>query len=593
MPINKLIPGQLYDAEMKTIELLASLVPARGHIVEVGSLLGLSSWIWAKSADPSVTVHCIDLWELGGGGNFATLAAKHNQIFSLEQFLKNVADCPNVVAHQGCSPQDFLDWNTTIDLYFEDAVHTDPILSRNLEFWCGHLHPNGIVCGHDYTDRFPDVRAGAARLAARYQRRLQVVGSLWFILPGALAAATSDDVRLTVARLTELERMPKPAVSPANGQRAAALAKANEISSFAYEMVLEGLSSGAIARPDHGFVLRGTVRNTSGCDWPTYLGPDLYLEVGAELHVESEKIAAARQAVAGRTIAAGQSFEFELHLPVTVVGAGVCTIDLLYRHLFWFSARGAEAKKIPIPPPAGNSPTHPTPGSRNAEQLSTPRPPARWFHSYDFGGGEIAKGSKPLSILKREADAFFSEPIAGMTVLDIGAWDGYFSFEAERRGAADVLATDHFCWSGPGWGSKAGFDYAHAKFKSHVRSLDVDVFALDPAKLGVFDVTLFLGVLYHLKNPFGGLEQVSRMTRTYAVIETAVAELDHPAAVMRYYLGDELNGDPTNFFAPNHKCLEYMLRDVGFRRFKFSTIGYPSAMKRVIVHAWKSREETT
>ena len=42
-------------------------------------------------------------------------------------------------------------------------------------------------------------------------------------------------------------------------------------------------------------------------------------------------------------------------------------------------------------------------------------------------------------------------------MLDIGAWDGFFSFEAERRGASRVLATDHFCWSGEGWGTKAGF----------------------------------------------------------------------------------------------------------------------------------------
>ena len=45
-------------------------------------------------------------------------------------------------------------------------------------------------------------------------------------------------------------------------------------------------------------------------------------------------------------------------------------------------------------------------------------------------------------------------------MLDIGAWDGALSFEAERRGASRVLATDSFCWSGEGWGTKDGFEFA-------------------------------------------------------------------------------------------------------------------------------------
>ena len=48
----------------------------------------------------------------------------------------------------------------------------------------------------------------------------------------------------------------------------------------------------------------------------------------------------------------------------------------------------------------------------------------------------------------------------GRTVLDVGAWDGFYSFEMERRGAAKVLATDHFCWGGNGWASQDGFNLA-------------------------------------------------------------------------------------------------------------------------------------
>ena len=174
MPINDSIPGQLYREEMRAIELLAQLVPENGHIVEVRApFLDYRVGYGPKACTNSVTVHCIDPWELAGsGGNFKLLAENYGQTFSKEQFLANVSDCPNIRAHQGFSPDAFAIWTQPIDLYFEDAVHVDPILARNLEFWSSHLKASGILCGHDYTERFPDVRAGVVRLAERYNRRL-------------------------------------------------------------------------------------------------------------------------------------------------------------------------------------------------------------------------------------------------------------------------------------------------------------------------------------------------------------------------------------------------------------------------------------
>ena len=67
-----------------------------------------------------------------------------------------------------------------------------------------------------------------------------------------------------------------------------------------------------------------------------------------------------------------------------------------------------------------------------------------------------------------------------MSVLDVGAWDGFFSFEAERRGAARVLAIDSFSWEGDGWGSKAGFELAHEALGSRVESRTIDVLDLSP-----------------------------------------------------------------------------------------------------------------
>jgi tRNA (mo5U34)-methyltransferase len=213
-----------------------------------------------------------------------------------------------------------------------------------------------------------------------------------------------------------------------------------------------------------------------------------------------------------------------------------------------------------------------------------------WFHSFSLPDGEQTRGVKPADVLAAEAGAIFRHPVAGKSVLDVGAWDGFFSFEAEKRGAARVLATDHFCWSGPGWGTKAGFDHVHAKLGSKVETLDIDVPQISPETVGAFDVVLFLGVLYHVKDPLKCLEQVASVATERLVIETETALDILPWPVMRFYEGTELNHDPTNFWAPNRRCLEGMLREVGFPRAEFAV--HPTHKRnwrrtRMVVHAWR------
>jgi tRNA (mo5U34)-methyltransferase len=216
--------------------------------------------------------------------------------------------------------------------------------------------------------------------------------------------------------------------------------------------------------------------------------------------------------------------------------------------------------------------------------------PITWFHSFTLPDGEQTQGIKPADALTKEADEIFRHPVTGKSVLDVGSWDGYFAFEAERRGAARVLATDHFCWSGPGWGTKAGFDHVHQRLGSNVESLDIDVPQISPETVGVFDVVLFLGVLYHLKDPLRGLEAMAAVTRERLVIETVTALDILPWPVMRFYEGTELNNDATNFWAPNRRCLAGMLREVGFPRAEFAihpTHGAHWRQTRMIVHAWR------
>ena len=146
-----------------------------------------------------------------------------------------------------------------------------------------------------------------------------------------------------------------------------------------------------------------------------------------------------------------------------------------------------------------------------------------WFHSMDLGAGLRTSGiydpSRTLPRLR------LPDRLAGQTVLDVGAWDGYYSFEMERRGA-DVLATDDYSWGGGGWGTKAGFDLAHAALGSSVRSLQIDPLELSPDALGGrFDIVLMLGVLYHLRDPLRVLERVASVTAGLLVLETEVGML--------------------------------------------------------------------
>ena len=127
------------------------------------------------------------------------------------------------------------------------------------------------------------------------------------------------------------------------------------------------------------------------------------------------------------------------------------------------------------------------------------------------------------------------------------------SFEAERRrapaGAGDRLVP----WTGAGWGTKAAFELAREALGSAVEDQTIDVFDLSPETVGTFDVVLFLGVLYHVKDPMGALEHVASVTAGQAIIETEVdlMLLRRPAAA--FYPSTEPNTDPTNWWGLNHQ----------------------------------------
>ena len=188
----------------------------------------------------------------------------------------------------------------------------------------------------------------------------------------------------------------------------------------------------------------------------------------------------------------------------------------------------------------------------------------RWFHSIELAPGLTTPGlddtRRRLRLLRLPPD------LGGRTVLDVGAWDGFFSFECERRGAARVVAADSFAWDGRNWSDKRGFELARETLGSAVEDVDVDVLDLDPSRHGRFDLVLFLGVLYHMRHPLLALERVAAVAEDQLILETAVdcTWTRRPAAA--FYPGHGLGTDPTNWWGPNPEAVVAMLRAVGFAR---------------------------
>jgi tRNA (mo5U34)-methyltransferase len=206
----------------------------------------------------------------------------------------------------------------------------------------------------------------------------------------------------------------------------------------------------------------------------------------------------------------------------------------------------------------------------------------------EFPDGEIIAGYTSLNLL-RERYAEFGLPgnLHGLRALDIGAWDGWFSFEMERHGAS-VTAVDVI--------EGKNFLYARERLGSKVTYIVSDVCDLPELNLAPFDYVLFLGVLYHLRHPLLALETVCSLTTEMAVIDSFVIdgqEREHittPIPFMEFYETDELGGHLDNWFGPTIDCLMALCRSAGFARVDYVNTWHRHA--RVLCHRkWEPEPE--
>ena len=162
------------------------------------------------------------------------------------------------------------------------------------------------------------------------------------------------------------------------------------------------------------------------------------------------------------------------------------------------------------------------------------------FHSpFDFGHGIITKPRpvqrrfrRRLELLRIPAD------LTGKTVLDIGAWDGYFSFEFERRGAKRVVAMD--VWNGRGLEC---FLLARAHFGSKVEHLRLDAHEISAEKVGTFDFVFCAGLLYHLRHPLVALQKIRSITKRQLILETnsLIPAVHESTPMITFFPGDDFD----------------------------------------------------
>lgn len=203
-----------------------------------------------------------------------------------------------------------------------------------------------------------------------------------------------------------------------------------------------------------------------------------------------------------------------------------------------------------------------------------------WFHRIDLGDGLFTKTE---SVMGEPIDhplgpwqtiqKLLPRDLSGKTLLDVGCNAGFYAFEARRRGASRVLGVD-----GQRQHVRQGL-FVRKVLGLEVEFRRLNVYELSPRTVGQFDITLALGLLYHLKHPILALENLYQVTKEILVIETAIMPPERTPESFVHPLGDKqmllhtlaLVENPIdakeqvfNWFLPGVEALKALLRTTGF-----------------------------
>jgi tRNA (mo5U34)-methyltransferase len=204
-----------------------------------------------------------------------------------------------------------------------------------------------------------------------------------------------------------------------------------------------------------------------------------------------------------------------------------------------------------------------------------------WYHRIELPGGVVTGGQNPVNgaAYKIPAD------LTGKRVLDVGAWDGYWTFEALKRGALEVVGIDDFSdYLGHlrpedrhAWKS---FDLCREAFgysEERCKRIEISLYEVTEEKLGGrFDVVFCFGTLYHLRHPLLGLDKLASVCDGSIFVESQTCDdfsayrgglgRGYPGnqCVAEFFPTDELAGNVTNWWAPSLACLKALVFAAGF-----------------------------
>jgi len=205
-----------------------------------------------------------------------------------------------------------------------------------------------------------------------------------------------------------------------------------------------------------------------------------------------------------------------------------------------------------------------------------------WYHRIDLGQGLRTPG-RDYDFMWNATMEFMDEvDFTGKRVLDIGCWDGLFSFYAERRGAGEVIATD--------LDPHATFDLAAEALQSKVRFQQCSAYRLHEAFAPeTFDIVMFNGVLYHLMYPLAALVSIQRVMRETGTLlmESAFynAEHERPFIFVSYGEDELYPGDPSSCTFPTPKAYRYMLNMTLFEVRRENPYHYAEKTGRILYEA--------
>jgi tRNA (mo5U34)-methyltransferase len=145
-----------------------------------------------------------------------------------------------------------------------------------------------------------------------------------------------------------------------------------------------------------------------------------------------------------------------------------------------------------------------------------------WYHTLELAPHLVTPGW--LDHRQVVSQIPLPPSLAGRRCLDVGTFNGFWAFEMERRGAAEVVAIDVLDahqWDWPVGSEEAtvatlakrlaagdGFALAHQALRSSVKRLDCSVYDLDEREVGRFDVVYLGSLLVHLRDPVRALERI-------------------------------------------------------------------------------------